>query len=373
MSRRRFVCARMMARVALAIALGSESAAAQRVFGAAVLPDGSTPAAFALIFAQDAGNRIVAREMASVRGDFVLPLPGSGTFRIKAQHIGHRPVELRDVVLAPGRDQRLELRFTADATRPAPVTVRSAEQCNIDADTSALGEAWRQFKLALESTRLAAETRMFSALWKRTERVLGRSLIDTVSRSDTEERIDLDAPVMPVLPPDSAALAGYVLETEEGVKYHVPDVTIMLSRQFINRRCFSLEPPPPTQPGWFGIHFRSPTFRIGVSEVEGTIWMDRSTMEPRGLGFRYVNIPPPFDPGQPGGTLRFRRFDTGHWLIDDWTMRVPAGVFRRIFSYDVRGAPNGFATRLTLDGVRIVGARMMELEVNGSTIFRRPP
>jgi hypothetical protein len=311
------------------------------------------------------------RELTTARGDFVLPVSHAGRYSVSVLRIGSLVEVVRDVVVEPGRDHRMRIRLTREAPHPPAVSIRSGEQCSMRGDTSLVGHTWAQFLIALATADMAAESKAFVGTWLRTERRLDKGLKDTIARSDSSESLPLEAPLIPAIPPDSSRSAGFVIESEQGVLYHLPDVATLASTAFLDRRCFSFDPPPPSQPGWTGVHFRAPDFRIGVVNIEGTLWIDRATLEPRGLGFRYVNLPPPFGPAEAGGTLRFRQLPTGHWIVEEWTLRAPSGVFRRIFSYDVRGAPSGYATRLTLDGVRIAGLRLMEMEVNGSPIFRR--
>lgn len=349
----------------------SATAGAQRLFGTVVLADDVTAARGAVVTATDTAGVHAGRELTTARGDFVLPVSHPGRYTITVLRLGSLPETVRDVVVEPGKDHRIKIRIARDAPRPPVVAVRSGEQCNLRSDTTALGYAWSQFLVVLATADLAAESKVFSGTWLRTERWLDKNLRDTVGRSDTTVTMSLDAQMMPALPADSSRVAGFVIESDQGVLYHTPDVQTLASRAFLARRCFSFDPPPPTQPGWTGLHFRSPDFRVGVVDIEGTLWIDRATLEPRGLGFRYVNLPPAFDAAESGGTLRFRQLPTGHWIVEEWTLRVPAGVFRRIFSTDARGALNGYAPKLTLDGIRIAGLRLMELERNGSSIFRR--
>lgn len=369
MTRRRFVG--FAVAMAMCSGLVPAQARAQRLFGNVVLADDQTAARGAIVTAVDSAGTVAGRELTTSRGDFVLPVSHPGRYTVTVLRLGSLPESVRDVVVEPGKDHRMKIRITRDAPRPPAVLIRSGEHCNIRGDTTALGYAWSQFLVVLATADLAAESKAFSGTWLRTERRLGKTLRDTVSRSDTLVTIALDAPTMPALTPDSSRIAGFVIESEQGVLYHTLDVATLASRAFLNRRCFSFDPPPPSQPGWTGLHFRSPDFRIGVVDIEGTLWLDRATLEPRGMGFRYVNLPPAFDAAESGGTLRFRQLPTGHWIVEEWTLRVPAGVFRRIFSTDARGALNGYATKLTLDGIRIAGVRLMELELNGASIFRR--
>jgi len=353
-------------------AAAPREAHAQRLFGTGVLANDTTPARAAIVSATDSAGVIAGRELTTGRGDFVLPVSHPGKYTVTVLRLGSLAETVRDVVVEPRKDLRMRIRITKEAPMPPPVAVRSGEQCNIRDDTSPLGYAWSQFLIALSTADMASDTKSFSGTWLRTERWLGKGLRDTVFRSDTLVELALDGPMMPAIPPDSSRVAGFVIESEDGVRYHTPDIATLASRAFVARRCFSFDPSPPNQPGWIGLHFRSPDFRVGVVDIEGTLWIDRETMEPRGLGFRYVNLPPAFAAAESGGTLRFRQLPTGHWIVEEWTLRVPAGLFRRIFSYDQRGALSGYATKLTLDGVRIAGLRLMELDVNGSPIFRRP-
>ena len=362
----------VIASAALLALVAPTSARAQRLFGSVVLADDVTPAPGAIVTATDSAGIAAGRELTTTRGDFVLPLAHGGKFTITVLRLGSLPETVRDVVVERGRDLRIRIRIARDTPRPPSVAVRSGELCNVRGDTGAIGHAWSQFLIVLATAEMAAESKAFSGTWLRTERNLAKNLRDTVARSDSSVVIPLDGIMMPAIPPDSSRIAGFVIESEDGVLYHTPDVTTLASRAFLARRCFSFDPPPPGQPGWTGLHFRSPDFRVGVVDVEGTLWIDRATLEPRGLGFRYVNLPPSFAAAESGGTLRFRQLPTGHWIVEEWTLRVPAGAFRRIFSYDQRGALSGYATKLTLDGVRITALRLMELELNGSPIFRRP-
>ena len=354
---------------ALAVAAAATTAQAQRIFGAVMMAD-SSPARAAIVQAADSTGAIVGRELTTARGDFVLPVPRAGRYTVTALRVGSVAEVVRD--LAVQGDTRLRIRFTRDTPRPPVTEMRSGERCDIRRDSTLVGLAWGQFQVALMTADMAAETKSFVGTWRRTERTLGRTLKDTVARSDTSEVYPLELPSIPPLAPDSSREFGFVVESEHGVTYHVPDLAILRSDAFTRARCFAFDPAPPSQPGWIGLHFRSREFRVGVAEVEGTIWLDRATLEPRGVGYRYTNLPPAFDASEAGGTLRFRQLPTGHWIVEEYTLRVPTGAFRRIFSYDTRGRVNGYATKLTLEGVRTAALLLTTLELNGTPILRRP-
>jgi hypothetical protein len=363
---------KVLAAALFAVSAPLKPAGAQRLFGSVVLGDEKTPASGALIIAIDTAGVAQVRELANARGEFVIPVSHPGRYTVSALRVGSREETVPNVVVEAGKDLRLRIVMARDVPRPDPLATRSPEQCNIAADTTALGHAWSQFLIVLATADIAADAGAFVGTWSRRDVALRKNLRDTLSIRDTTERVGLDVQLFATIPPDSSAIAGFVTETDAGIRYNVPDIETLRSPEFMRRRCFAFVPPPSTQPDWFGVHFRSTAFRIGNSNIEGTIWMDRATLEPRGLGYRYINLPPAYVPAEPGGTLRFVQLTTGHWIVDEWTHRIPAGVFRRMFVYDRRGSPVAFSGQLTLDGVHAVTMRLTNLEVNGTSILRRP-
>jgi hypothetical protein len=346
-------------------------AAAQRLFGTVVLADGRTPAVGAIVTALDARGRLAGRELAASRGDFVIPLPAAGRYALVAERVGSLGDTTRDLDVGEASDVRARVTLARSAPRPTPVLRRSREVCDLRGDTTGLAGLWAQFQVALTTTAMAEESRAFVATWVQRERTLDANLRDTIGRSETSVTVGLDVPVFPLLPPDSSSRVGFVLESDRGVLYHAVGTATLRAPSFLNRRCFALEPAPAEQPGWLGLHFRTTSYRIGVSEVEGTVWFDAASLEPRALTWMYGGLPPSFAPARSGGGVRYLRLPTGHWVVDEWTLRIPSGRYRRMFAYDVAGAPTGYGN-LGLDGVRITTARLAELVLNGTTIVRNP-
>jgi hypothetical protein len=273
--------------------------------------------------------------------------------------------------VSAGRDVRTRIVLAHPAQRPAQVAERTKGVCERPSDSTGLGVLWAQLQTALIASDVAESSGMFVATWEARERVLDANLRDTVGRSDTSERMGLEFPAFAVLRPDSSERLGFVLEANEGVRYFVPGPATLRSPGFLAHRCLAFEPAPTSQPGWVGLHFWPVGYRIGVSEIEGTVWFDAASLEPRALTFLYGGLPPAFAPARSGGGMRFSRISTGHWIVDEWTLRVPSGRYQRMFAYDVRGNPSGYGN-LKLDGVRSITARLAELTVNGSAIVRRP-
>jgi hypothetical protein len=354
-----------------ALALAGGEAGAQRLFGNVVLADERTPAGGAIVLVTDSLGIRVGRELTSARGDYVLPLARAGKYTIVAQRVGSLAETVRDIVVGEGQDVRTRVVLSRNAPRPPQVEQRTRGVCDLAGDTTGLAVLWDQLQIALATTEMAEASKAFVATWAIRERILTPNLRDTTSRNDSEDRAPLEVPVFPVMRADSTERLGFVIETTDGVKYHTPGFATLRSRGFLNRRCFSFEPAPAGLPGLIGVHYWATGYRIGVNEVEGTVWFDHATLEPRGMSFLFTGLPPAFAAARSGGAMRFRRLPTGHWIGDEWTIRVPSGRFQRMYAYDAHGSPTGYGN-LRLDGVRTAVATLTELTINGAPLVRRP-
>lgn len=352
-------------------ALASSQAAAQRLFGNVVLADERTPAAGAIVAVADSLGTLIARELASPRGDYVIPLTKPGTYTISAQQVGSLATIVRDILVQEGQDVRTRVVLSRRAPRPPQVAQRTRGVCDLGGDTTGLAVLWDQFQTALATTELAERSGTFVGTWSISERILSGNLRDTTYLDYPETRVAVGVPIFPVMRADSTERLGYVIETPEGVNYYVPAVASFRSPGFLNRRCLAFEPAPPGFPDFIGVHFWAVGYRVGVSEVEGTVWFDHRTLELRAMTYAYTGLPPAFAAAQSGGALRFRTLPTGHWIVDQWTRRIPSGRFQRMYVYDVHGTPNGYGNT-RLDGVRIAVATLAELTLNGTPVVRRP-
>lgn len=344
---------------------------AQRLFGSVVLADDRTPAFGAVVSVIDSAGALVGRDIATSRGDYVIPVSKPGKYALTVRHIGSQDVRVSDVEVAPSRDVRTRIVLTTAVPRPPQVTARTRGVCDLASDSTGLRTLWDQFLTALLSNEVAEQARVFTATWEVREQTIDANVRDTSARSEASERLALDVPVFPMLRPDSSERLGFMIESNDGVRYFTPGMATFRSPTFAAKRCFAFEPAPEGQPSWIGVHFWATGYRIGISEIEGTVWFDAVSLEPRSLTYLYGGLPPSFAAARAGGGMRLARVSTGHWIADEWTLRVPSGRYTRMFAYDTRGNPNGYGN-LKLDGVRATTARLTELTVNGTPIIRRP-
>jgi hypothetical protein len=354
-----------------ACGLWTAPAAAQRMFGNVFLDDDRTPAVGAIVGVADSAGALIARELTGGRGEYVVVLPKPGKYTIVAQRIGSLPAFVRDVVVGDGADVRSRIVLSRQALRPAQVAVRSKPVCELSGDTTGLAGLWDQFQVALTSSDMAQRSKQFLANWGMTEVDLTASGRDTLAKRGYSTPLGLEFPAFPVLSADSSERFGFVLEMSDGVRYHVPGVETFRSPGFLTRRCFAFEPAPDGKPDWIGLHFIPTVARMGLSEVEGTVWFDAKSLEPRAMSFVYTGLPPNYAPARAGGALRFQRISTGHWVPDEWTLRIPSGRLQRLYAYNLDGRPNAFGN-VRLDGIRAAIASITELTFNGTTVIRRP-
>ncbi len=111
-----------------------------------------------------------------------------------------------------------------------------------------------------------------------------------------------------------------------------PDVDVLLSESFAGTHYFHVEPSTTDRPQMVGVGFTSMLNRPDVSNIEGTLWVDRTSSELRSLEFRYTNLPPVAARTNAGGLVEFMRLSTGSWLV-----RYHARLRWHACTYAIRG------------------------------------
>jgi hypothetical protein len=63
-----------------------------------------------------------------------------------------------------------------------------------------------------------------------------------------------------------------------------------------------------------------------VTDIEGVIWVDRTTAELQRLEFKYRRVPFDLVRGEYSGFAEFHRLEGGAWIIGRWRLTTPATV-----------------------------------------------
>jgi hypothetical protein len=116
---------------------------------------------------------------------------------------------------------------------------------------------------------------------------------------------------------------GYVVgDDRSGRTYYAPDATVLLSDGFSNAHCFVPIPGVGATEGMVGLAF-TPAPSRRLPDVKGALWVDAETAELRFLEYRYANLPATLPEGALGGRVEFMRLETGAWIVQRWSIRMP--------------------------------------------------
>ncbi|MEP6619976.1 MAG: carboxypeptidase regulatory-like domain-containing protein [bacterium] len=268
----------------------------------------------------DARATTITQALSDQRGEFRLPMVPAGQYRLRTLRIGFRPVSSDAFELRSGADvdQHLILRGVAFALD----TMRVVEQgtCHDAGDsTQTLYALWEQVRGALAATQMSVDALPATVTTLGYERTFDRDLqrLRDQQVSLTTARV---AQPWQTLPSDSLRNVGFVVTASDSTTYYAPGLDALLAPTFVGDYCLRFA--APSDPQRIGIDFEPATVRRGVSDIRGTLWIDRHSTELRSLEFRYVNIPAEQE-RVAGGRVEFARLANGLWTVWSWSIRMP--------------------------------------------------
>lgn len=271
----------------------------------------------ALVALLDTARRVVAEGVTRENGTLVLSAP-PGSYRILVRRIGFRPFS-SDMVTVPHPGELL-LKIATPRVILVSIVVTSESGCGpIDPSDQTLAPLWEEIAKALRTSQLNA--RDFDGManyfvYRKKLRASGRTI-----SSDTTFRLTGHRKPFGVKDPALLAAKGYVYgDQRSGWTYYGPDETVLLSDQFAKTHCFRAVRDN-KRPGQVGIEFK-PVRGRSVSDIEGVFWLDQSAAELRELVFRFVNAGM-LERYRAGGFTRFRRLESGAWIVDAWALTAP--------------------------------------------------
>jgi hypothetical protein len=330
--------------------------------GQIIQPDSLTPAQGAIVVALDSVGNEVARSLSGDQGSYTLTVSAPARYSLRALRIGFRPTLVPIFDVAAGETKSIRIVLAGVAVQLATVRVQDVQgSCRISADTGRLiGDLWEQARGVLTASTLSAGQRPFEAtlaLYNQFTPLETRSILaetlQVVRRTSTSGFVSV--------PAEQLAALGYVTVFPNEVSYHAPDAHALLSPSFAATHCFDVKAGGTANPDWIGIGFRPATRRAGISEVEGTLWLDRGSAELRRLDFEYVNLPRNAAGETADGHVVFVRLLTGDWIVSRWVIRTPQSV------QEIGG---GRASRFKYVGRRVVGGMTREVRQDGIQLFR---
>jgi hypothetical protein len=316
----------------------------------------------------DSTSVIAARALTNDRGEFRLIAGRPGTYHLSTLRIGFRPVLSAPIVLRAGEEvtQRIELTGVAFALDTVRVDSRSA--CRLARDSAAATFAvWEQVRSALTATQVTASARAIVVTMVTYERSLDPGGRQTLQQRAVA-RTDSVAQPWRSLAPDSLRRVGYVGAAEgDSTIYRAPGLDMLESGAFVEDHCFRLT--SSRDKSRLGITFEPTPDRNQLSEIRGTLWLDRASSELRSLEFRYLNVDPVQEDAGAGGTMDFARLKSGAWVISRWSIRMP--VLEQRF---VRGqAGRARVPETFIAGIRVEGGELALARAGSDTLWAHAP
>jgi hypothetical protein len=350
-----------------AMIAGAGDLAAQTVRGIVTLPD-SARAAGVIVIASDTAGATAARALTGEAGTYELRLPAAGRYEVRVVRIGFRPTVVPAFSIAAGEVKTLPITLRGDPVVLAAVKVQGKSVCGVKQGAGDdVAHLWEEARKAITATQLSPVGARQTVNWMQYDR--NTDLTGTQVQSELVNRSSASAMAAFVsLPPDSLAKVGYMSDDESGTTYRAPDAAALLSESFATLHCFRAEPPPKDNPDWVGIGFRPTKDRSGIVDIEGTLWLDRTSSELRQLDFRYTNLPEDFAHTRAGGTVQFLRLSTGSWLVGSWQLRMPRGTRQLVADYSgsIRGREE---YRTVVTGLQFTGGAVTAVTRGAEVLF----
>ncbi len=307
-------------------------ASAQTVRVQAIESETQRPVVGAIVVLVDSAGRPGTRGLTNEGGRVVLTAPHPGTFRLRADRIGHSGI-LTDPF--PVGDSAISITVIMPASRTVlpEVTVAGATPCDRRASGASTAELWNEIRKSLTASEITTESESVVLAVTRFRRYRTRAGViradSIVGRFTTRNA--------PFVSGDPGQLHrdGFIQERGGGFQFFAPDARLVLSDEFLEAHCFRVATADPEQPGFVGLAFE-PVPGRRLPDVRGTLWVDRRSAALRHLDFEYLNAPEAIQWDGIGGRIEFQRLANGLSVATEWFIRTADRVrveprgFRRL-------------------------------------------
>lgn len=357
-----------MAAFAVGFLSVADGASAQAVRGVVTYPD-SAKAAGVIVIATDAKGTAAAQSLTSESGRYELRLPGAGRYDVRVLRIGFRPTIVPAFEIGASESRELSIVLRGEAIVLTPVRVQGKNVCKVRQDSGeVVAHLWEEARKAITATQLSPSGTRQNVTWviyDRNTDITGKTVLTQSSNRFSAAAVK----AFVSLPPDSLAKVGYLKEDDSGLTYRAPDADVLLSDAFASQHCFRVQPPPRDKGDLIGIGFKPARERDDYVDIEGTLWLDRTSTELRLLEFRYTNLPDDVSHVKAGGSVDFFRLSTGSWLVGSWQLRMPRTT-RQLVPQFRSGALNPRDEyKNVVEGLQFTGGAVTSVTRGAETLF----
>jgi carboxypeptidase family protein/TonB-dependent receptor-like protein len=331
---------------ALALSLLASLPAAAQVVRGTVTEEGSgTPVPGALVTLLREDGRPQASVLADADGRFAIRA-AAGRYRLETKRIGVRPNRSDAFDLGAGETRTMSVGLAPlPAAQPA-VQVTDVGACIVRPGESAVTAAlWEDTRTALTATTLSRRQQLFDATVTTFTRELDPLSMRIRKESRARESGVAERPFYSA-PAADLSRNGYVRARPDGATaFFAPDADVLVSDAFAGDHCFRIERGTKKNAGLIGLTFE-PVPGRELPDVRGTLWLDERSSELRRLEYAYTRFPNGITTDRTGGQVSYARLESGAWLVDRWSIRMP--IFGKLRAQAGLSGDLGRSTRDTL-------------------------
>lgn len=316
----------VLAGTAIILAHPAHPLAAQVVRGRLVSADGADPVNGAMVALVTRDGSRVAQSLSRSSGLFELAAPAPAEYRVRADRIGFATTYSEFFRLSAADTLVIQMEAAVEAISLKGIETEGTRRCEVrPREGLAVNTAWEEARKALAA-----------AAWTQERGLYRYEMMDVVRQLDPDGRRVLSeerqyrqgyrkAPYVSRAA-DSLAATGFARISSESSVYWAPDANVLLSDSFLNTHCFTLKQDEDEAEDLLGLAFE-PVPGRRITDIEGTLWLERETAELRRLDFRYRNLdlPDALLRGSPGGRVEFEALPNGTWIVSAWSIRMPQG------------------------------------------------
>ena len=250
-------------------------------------------------------------------------VPGPGHYKLKTQIIGIKSTESDPFELSTGQVFEYRFEIAASLVVLPAIVVADVHMCQTAGEASlAATTLWEEVRKALSAVAWTEGEALLRHERVRYERELHpRTLQIQDERRSTSAELSRGSPFRT---PDAESLVehGYIQRTDDDEFYYYgPDANVLLSEEFARLHCF--RPRPGLEDDALVRFSFEPVMGREVSDIQGTLWIDKHTYELRFLEFNYTQLPVEVECGLIGGRIEFERLQEGPWIVSRWRIRMP--------------------------------------------------
>jgi hypothetical protein len=364
--------------ILLLVLLAPSVCVAQIVVGHLFETGGRTPVEGALVVLLREGGGEEDGYLTNSAGRFRLTSRSTGQFRLRAERIGYETVLSRPFELSSGQVLGIDLETSHEPISLAGIGVQGEQVCVVRPEEGLqLARLWDEARKALRVQEWTEQEGLYEYQVSNYQRDLGPE----ARRVQAEIReTDMVVARLPYrsLPVEELLTHGFIRPLEDGrFEFRAPDASVLLSDPFLDTHCFRLTEDPGS-PGAVGLSIE-PTAETELSDIEGTLWLERGSARLRFLEYRYTDVPYPGANAAAGGRVEFEGLPNGTWIVKNWWIRMPqvtrfrwpgrraineyrvtsfketGGEVRQVYSADklvLREMPQGILTGAVWDSTR---------------------